>query len=196
MKKARYPRYPRNKRYEWLGDFGERLIQANWKMPKGKGGRPPNQRMWGLCIARKDAEILSSFYGWEADFDLCRALETLRFHPKPSIRKQAQVVIFDRISQAFRQGDSEIFRRLSDNFKFMIEAPRHPLAVAVALSHKILMGEGNKNPKPAEIVKKAVERFAEPQPQTAGELDSLNASLFRETKKLIKYFENISGSGD
>lgn len=100
-------------------------------------------------------------------------------------------MISDRISQAFRQSDWEIFHRLSDNFKFMMEAPRHPLAVAVALSHKILVGEGNKNPKPAEIVRKAVERFAEPQPQTVAELDSLNASLFRETKKFMTYLNSL-----
>lgn len=188
MKTARYTRY---KRYEWLDDFGERLIKAKWKLPKGKGGRPSNQRRWGLCIARKDAEILSSWYGWNADFDLCRALEIWRFHPKASVKKQAQLVIFDRISQAFRQSDWEIFHRLSDNFKFMMEAPRHPLAVAVALSHKILAGEGNKNPKPAEIVRKAVERFAEPQPQTVAEFESLNASLFRETKKFMAYLNSL-----
>lgn len=190
MKTARYARYKRYKREPGLA---ERLIKSNWKLPRGKGGRPANHQIWGYggpgIVVFGDAELLSAWYGEGADFELCEALAFSTKHPKPAIRKEAQVIIFDRISQAFAKKDRTIFHRLADSMKAVQEAPRHPLAVAVVLSHKILTEGGNKDPRPAEIVRKAGERFAPP--QTAGELESLNASLFRETKKFMAYLNSI-----
>jgi len=190
VKTARYTRYESYKRE---GGLAERLIKSNWKLPRGKDGRPAKHRTWGDSgpdiVVRGDAELLSAWYGQGADFELCETLAFSTKHPKPAVRKEARLVIFDRISQALAERDRTIFDRLADSMRAVQEAPRHPLAVAVVLSHKILVDGGNKEPKPAEIVRKAGERFAPP--QTAGELESLNASLFRETKKFMAYLNSL-----
>lgn len=179
-------KWPSYKRYQWEGGLAEWLIRSKWKLPRGKDGRPRKNRYWGNGLTLSvDDELLSAWYGNGADFRLCQALAVATKHPKPAVRKKAQMVIIDRITQAFKQGNPTIFDCLADSMKAVDEAPHHPLAVAVVLSHRILADEGNKNPKPAEIVRKAGERFAPP--QTAKELDSLNASLFRETKKFMAY---------
>lgn len=195
MKTARYTRY---KSYKREGGLAERLIKSKWKLPRGKDGRPAKHRTWGDSgpdiVVRGDAELLSAWYGEGADFELCETLAFSTKHPKPAVRKEARLVILDRISQALAKGDQTIFHRLADSIKAVQEAPRHPLAVAVVLSHKILVDGGNKEPKPAEIVRKAGERFAPP--QTAKQLDSLNASLFRETKRFVAYQKFLEAESD
>ena len=191
MKIARYTRY---KSYKREGGLAERLIRSKWKLPRGKDGRPAKRRFWGDSgpgiVIRLDAELLSAWYGSGEDYELCETLAFSNKHPKPAVRKEARLVILDRISQALTEGDRTIFHRLADSMKAVQEAPRHPLAVAVVLSHKILTNGGNKDPKPAEIVRMAGERFAPP--QTAKELESLNASLFRETKKFMAYLNSLN----
>jgi hypothetical protein len=190
VKTARYKRY---KCYKREGGLAERLAKSKWKLPRGKDGRPAKTPTWGDfgpgIMVRRDAELLSAWYGEGADFELCETLAFSTKHPRPAVRKEAQVVIFDRISQALAKGDRTIFHRLADSMKAVQEAPRHPLAVAVVLSHQILVDGGNPAPQPAEIVRKAGERFAPP--QTAKELESLNASLFRETKKFLTYLNSL-----
>jgi hypothetical protein len=76
----------------------------------------------------------------------------------------------------------------------VMKAPRYPLKVAVAVAHEIHSRKGNKDPKQVEVVKTATEFFKAP--TTAKELESLNASLYREAKRHRNYLKSFEDEGE
>jgi hypothetical protein len=192
MKKPSYTRYKRYEREEGLVEW---LIKTRHKLPRGKDGRPgraeklPRGRNFivtdqGFVVWYLEA-ITSAWYGDGLDYDLCDALRTASSQPKTAIGKEAWLFVLDRISEAFGRGETDYFNMLADCMKAVRNAPRHPLRVALFVAYEIHWRKGNKKPKPAEVVKTASEFFTAP--QTMKELESLNASLFREAKRYQKF---------
>jgi len=184
MKKRNYTRY---KRYEREGGLVEWLIRTRPKLPRGKGGRPEKhtKRGKGGPIFAERFPVLAFWYGPGQDYELCQALKFSIHHPSQTVRTEARRVVLDKISQAFRKKDFQIFHRLSDSLKAVKEAPWNSLGVAVAVAHRILSDKGNKDPRAVELVETASGFFTDP--RTVKELESLNSSLFREARSYLKH---------
>lgn len=193
MKKPSYIRY---KRYEREHGLVEWLIKTRPKLPRGRDGRPAKEdRAWlrGLVISYWD-DIYSAWYGDNLDYDLCDALRTAFKQPKTMIGKEARMVVVDKLSNAFGKGDATFPHRLADCMNAVKKAPRYPLKVAVVVAHEILSRKGNKDPKQVEVVKTATEFFKAP--DTIKEMESLNASLYREAKRHRNYLRFLEHEGE
>ena len=193
MKKPSYIRY---KRYEREHGLVEWLIKTRPKLPRGKDGRPAKEdRAWPRGLVLWYAEsIRSAWYVDSLDYDLCDALRTAFKQPKTMIGKEARMVVVDKLSNAFGKGDATFPHRLADCMNAVTKAPRYPLKVAVAVAHEILSRKGNKDPKQVEVVKTATEFFKAP--DTIKEMESLNASLYREAKRHMNYLRFLENENE
>ena len=199
---------PSNKRYERNAELADYLLRTRPKFSRGEAGRKKPNWLEKTDGVFTFAHLLTSYWGFDVEYRYCELLEFATKHHNKAVRLTNQKELLGLISKDMSEGKTQIFEKLGKAVRAVKEAPHDPLRTSITMalhiiecgrkegdltsSQRALLKKKSVNlgeffqagrPTPAQVVAIAEDFF---EMKTANERESVRASLFRTTKKVLR----------